>query len=176
ESSCDSAVKLVCNAAELMQQAADEMQGMAVQAGITLSVTPAIAQLRAAPDRLIQALTNLLSNAIKFSPPGATVYLSGELVAKHDGCVNPLLSGPHSELRIAVKDRGRGIPPDKLEIVFERFQQIDASDCRHSGTGLGLAICRGIVQQHGGRIWVESVLGEGSTFFLTLPVLAEEEN
>jgi signal transduction histidine kinase len=70
-----------------------------------------------------------------------------------------------------VKDQGRGIPTDKIESIFERFHQVDASDSRKKGgTGLGLAICRSIVQQHGGRIWVESTLGEGSTFYFTLPV------
>ncbi|MCU0546489.1 MAG: PAS domain S-box protein [Oscillatoriaceae cyanobacterium Prado104] len=176
ESSCDSAVKEICNAADLMRQAADAMQGMALQAGVTLSVTPATACLRATPDRLIQVLTNLLSNAIKFSPAGATVCLSGEVAPKQGIAANPHAPTPSSELRIAVQDRGRGIPPDKLEVVFERFQQVDAPERGHSGgTGLGLAICRSIVQQHGGRIWVESVLGEGSTFFLTLPVFVGGE-
>lgn len=194
ESSYNTAVKQTCNVAELMLQAADEMQGMAQQAGVTLSVRPVGAQLQAVPDRLIQALTNLLSNAIKFSPSGATVWLSGELTHNRDltekaGLKSvsspsllspePAAAHPHlpptssSYIVIAVKDKGRGIPADKLEMVFERFQQVDASDSRQKGgTGLGLAICRSIVQQHGGRMWVESVLGEGSTFFLSLPLLA----
>lgn len=76
-----------------------------------------------------------------------------------------------------VKDQGRGIPADKLESIFERFHQVDASDSRKKGgTGLGLAICRSIVQQHGGRIWVESTLGEGSTFYFTLPEWSTEDN
>ncbi len=179
QSSYSIAVKQTCNAAELMLRATDEMQGMALQAGVTLSVAPVSVQLQAAPDRVIQALTNLLSNAIKFSPRGATVWLSGELgplgdAAEKAGSKSGYLPMANSELSIAVKDQGRGIPADKLEIVFERFQQVDGSDSRHSGgTGLGLAICRSIVQQHGGRIWVESVLGEGSTFFLTLPAIAD---
>ncbi|MEP0832194.1 PAS domain S-box protein [Microcoleus sp. AS-A8] len=82
-------------------------------------------------------------------------------------------SPPHrltSTVLFKVKDQGRGIPADKLETIFERFHQVDASDSRKKGgTGLGLAICRSIVQQHGGRIWVESTLGEGSTFYFTLP-------
>ncbi|HBE50580.1 MAG TPA: hybrid sensor histidine kinase/response regulator, partial [Cyanobacteria bacterium UBA11369] len=70
-----------------------------------------------------------------------------------------------------VKDTGRGIPADKLQLIFERFQQVDASDSRKKGgTGLGLAICRHIVEQHDGKIWVESTLGEGSTFFVLLPL------
>jgi CheY-like chemotaxis protein len=74
-----------------------------------------------------------------------------------------------------VKDRGRGIPADKLGVIFERFQQVDASDGREKGgTGLGLAICRSIVDQHGGRIWAESQLGQGSSFFFTLPLVKEE--
>ncbi|MFB2771521.1 PAS domain S-box protein [Pelatocladus sp. BLCC-F211] len=74
-----------------------------------------------------------------------------------------------------VRDHGRGIPPEKLESIFGRFQQVDVSDRRQKrGTGLGLAICKNIVQQHGGRIWVESVLGEGSTFYFTLPITREE--
>lgn len=195
ESSYSTAVKQTCNVAQLMLRAIDEMQAMAQQAGVTLSVTPISVQLQAAPDRIIQALTNLLSNAIKFSPAGATVWLSGEFSNDRDlakkaefksvsspsllspacATANPHLPVPSSEILIAVKDQGRGIPVDKLEIVFERFQQVDVSDCRQKGgTGLGLAICRSIVQQHGGRIWVESVVGEGSTFFLTLPVLRDE--
>jgi signal transduction histidine kinase len=71
----------------------------------------------------------------------------------------------------AVADRGRGIPPDKLESIFGRFQQVDVSDARQKGgTGLGLAICQSIVQQHGGEIWVDSTLGAGSTFYFTLPL------
>ncbi|MBD0362283.1 MAG: hypothetical protein ICV55_05825, partial [Coleofasciculus sp. C3-bin4] len=77
-----------------------------------------------------------------------------------------------------VKDQGRGIPTDKLESIFERFHQVDASDSRKKGgTGLGLAICRSIVQQHGGQLWVESTLGEGSSFYFTLPMrTVEDEN
>ncbi|MGL5924835.1 PAS domain S-box protein [Chroococcidiopsis sp.] len=77
---------------------------------------------------------------------------------------------PH--ITFQVQDTGRGIPEDKLEIIFGRFQQVDASDSRKKGgTGLGLAICRNIVQRHGGRIWVTSTLGTGSTFYFTLPIL-----
>lgn len=76
-----------------------------------------------------------------------------------------------SQVLFQVKDQGRGIPEDKLETIFDRFQQVDASNSRNQGgTGLGLAICRSIVQQHGGNIWVESTLGHGSTFYFTLPI------
>ncbi|MEM6753932.1 MAG: ATP-binding protein, partial [Cyanobacteria bacterium P01_C01_bin.38] len=74
-------------------------------------------------------------------------------------------------LQIEIQDRGRGIPPDKQELIFERFQQVDASDSRSKGgTGLGLPICRSIIEQHKGRIWVESILGKGSTFYIHLPI------
>jgi signal transduction histidine kinase len=70
-----------------------------------------------------------------------------------------------------VRDHGRGIPESKLASIFERFQQVDASDSRQKGgTGLGLTISRAIVEQHHGRIWAESELGAGSTFYFTLPM------
>ena len=70
-----------------------------------------------------------------------------------------------------VKDQGTGIPADQLESIFGWFQQVDASNAREkSGTGLGLAICQSIIQKHEGQIWVESKLGQGSTFFFTLPL------
>jgi PAS domain S-box-containing protein len=76
-----------------------------------------------------------------------------------------------AHVRLQVKDHGRGIPPEQLETVFGRFQQVDASDSRvKGGTGLGLAICQTIVHQHGGEIWVESQLGQGSTFYFTVPI------
>jgi signal transduction histidine kinase len=76
-----------------------------------------------------------------------------------------------SHVLFQVVDQGKGIPGDQLEIIFERFQQVNASDSRDKGgTGLGLAICRNIVHQHGGSIWAESTLGTGSTFYFTLPI------
>ncbi|MCL6436237.1 MAG: response regulator [Leptolyngbyaceae cyanobacterium HOT.MB2.61] len=149
--------KQTCNVADLMTNAVNVMQTMAEKFGVTLSVTPLSIEVWADSDRIIQTLTNLLSNAIKFSPQGATVWLSATQQGDY--------------ILFQVKDLGRGIPADKLETIFERFQQVDASDSRNQdGTGLGLAICRNIVQQHGGRIWVESALGEGSTFYFTLPL------
>ncbi len=150
--------KQTCNAADLMVKAAEVMQVIAENAGITLSVSPQSVQLLADPDGIIQLLTNLLSNAIKFSPQGTTVLLTVECLG--------------NEILFQVKDQGQGIPADKLESIFERFQQVDVSYSRRKGgTGLGLAICRTIVQEHGGQIWAESTLGEGSTFYFTLPIL-----
>ncbi|MEW5859096.1 MAG: PAS domain S-box protein [Cyanobacteriota bacterium] len=184
----------ICDAATLMLQASEVMRTMADKAGVTLSVSPTSAQLYADPDRIIQTLTNLLSNAIKFSPPSSSVSLSAEIQQTREPLVETraIASGagergtgkefppsPPQPLTLTVlfkvKDQGRGIPAEKLESVFDRFQQVDASDSRDKGgTGLGLAICRSIVQQHGGRIWVESTLNEGSTFFFTLPLLSDE--
>ncbi|HEY9608177.1 ATP-binding protein [Allocoleopsis sp.] len=149
--------KKVCDTAELMQQAVQTVQAIADQAPITLRLVPVSAQIWAAPDAIIQTLTNLLSNALKFSPPNSTITVTAQ---------------PHCDhILFQVNDQGRGIPADKLETIFGRFQQVDASDSRHKGgTGLGLAICRSIVQQHGGQLWAESTLGEGSTFYFTLPV------
>lgn len=162
--------RLACDAGNLMIQSAETMRDMAEKAGVTLSVSPVSTRLWADPDRIIQVLTNLLSNAIKFSPQGSTVSLTAEPIGNKQVEQNSSL-----ELLFQVKDRGRGIPTDKLETIFGRFQQVDASDSRKKGgTGLGLAICRSIVQHHGGEIWAQSTLGEGSTFYFTLPVLLKE--
>ena len=164
-----------CDAAALMQQAADTMRAYAEEHHIQLSVVPLSISVWAAPDTIIQILTNLLSNAIKLSQAGGQIWLSAEPELQAEGTGMRQAPEPCSAVRFAIKDRGRGIPSDKLETVFERFQQVDASDSRDKGgTGLGLAICRKIIEQHGGRIWVESRLGEGSTFYFTLPMVEED--
>ncbi|MTJ11142.1 PAS domain S-box protein [Anabaena sp. UHCC 0187] len=168
--------KSVYNTAELINTAIDQMQDMAIQAGIILHATSPSYQVYADSDRLLQLLINLLSNAIKFSPCGANVWLTVESVVSGQWSVVRREEredySPHAPyLLFAVKDQGRGIPHDSLESIFDRFQQVDASDSRSKGgTGLGLAICRNIVEQHEGSIWAESVLGEGSTFYFTLPI------
>ncbi|MGA9382678.1 MAG: PAS domain S-box protein, partial [Phormidium sp.] len=164
-----------CQVADLMLQAVESVQPIANQAGIKLEVTHLVAEIVASTDAIIQALTNLLSNAIKFSPTHSTIWLSAQLRnSEPQTAENPTVdcsppSAPY--ILFEVKDQGRGIPADKLETVFGRFQQIDISDSRQKGgTGLGLAICKSIVQQHGGQIWVESTLGQGSIFYFTLPI------
>lgn len=149
--------KVKCNCQDLLIQAAEAMQAMAEQAQITLVTEPPNAEFLADPDCILQTLTNLLSNAIKFSEPGSMIWLRAQLYS--------------DRIQIQVQDQGRGIPVDKLQTIFERFQQVDASDSRKKGgTGLGLAICRKIIEQHDGKIWAESVLGQGSTFHITLPL------
>ncbi len=149
-------VKQWYDAAALLQQSVKTVQPLAAEGNITLRVEAAAVQIWVDCDRMIQTLVNLVSNAIKFSPPKTTVTLSVQDQA--------------DRVLFQVKDQGRGIPADQLDTIFGRFQQVDASDSRQKGgTGLGLAICKSIVQQHGGKIWVESVVGEGSSFYFTVP-------
>ncbi len=166
-----------CDAATLLHGAIEVMSSSAQAAGVQLELDCPSVQIWVAPDRIVQIFTNLLSNAIKFSPSGSIVSITAEVFN------DSTLHGPDRfdavrfgssrsswQICFAVKDRGRGIPADKLETIFNRFQQVDASDARDKGgTGLGLAICKSIVEQHQGRIWVESKWKSGSTFFLTLP-------
>ena len=143
--------------ASLVQQALTVVQATADAADITVSCELADVDVWADADRIVQTLVNLLGNAIKFSPRGAEIRVA----VSDDGEIADFV----------VSDEGRGIPPDQLENVFERFRQVDGSDAREKGgTGLGLAIARGIVEQHGGRIWAESGEGVGTTFHFTLPL------
>jgi signal transduction histidine kinase len=105
-------------------------------------------------DRTLQVLANLLSNALKFTPDGGRITVRAERLG--DGV-----------LQVSVTDTGAGIPIDKLEVIFGRFQQGGPVDRR--GLGLGLFISKSIIEAHGGRIWAESELGRGSTFRFTIP-------
>ena len=152
------------NVSGLISQAINRVQIIANKEGINLQTTKLDGIIWGDGDRLIQVLTNLLSNAIKFSESGSTVWLNARFEQTAD---NPL----EQNIIFTIRDRGRGIPADRLDNIFERFHQVDASDSRRKGgTGLGLAICRSIVRQHGGKIWVQSVYGEGSTFYFKIPV------
>ena len=140
----------------LLASTVREMGALADSNGITLEVGQTDGWAVADADRITQTLTNIVGNALKFAAPGTCVRLSA-------------VAGD-SDVLFSVSDEGRGIPPDKLALIFEPFEQVDSSDSREKGgTGIGLAICRGIVERHGGRIWAESELGEGTTVHFTLP-------
>jgi PAS domain S-box-containing protein len=152
-----------CQAADLMVQASKLMKVLADRADVTLNITPQPFRLMGDGDRLIQVMTNLLSNAIKFSPKGSKILFGVEQDSARE------------MLQFWVQDEGRGIPPEQLERIFERFHQVNASDARQKGgTGLGLPICRSIIQQHGGTIWAESVLAQGSRICFTVPAKSIE--
>ena len=156
-----------CSLADLVQQAVDTMRSMADAAGIRIDIdnpTPEDAiSFDGDPDRMQQVLVNLLSNAIKFSPRGSAIRITGGF----DG----------ENLVLHIQDSGRGVPADKLETIFDRFQQVDPSDSRQKGgTGLGLAICSSILAQHGGAIWAtrNDATGSsepGTTFTIRIPRL-----
>ena len=165
--------KQACQAGELMIEAIQAMKTLAQEQAIQLSFKPNNSVVWADRDYILQTLTNLVSNAIKFSPRNSTVMLSTAINSekkpdhKHQSI---------SYITFIVQDQGQGIPQDRLETIFERFQQVDSSDSRKKGgTGLGLAICRQIVEGHGGQIWAESCLEKGSTFYFTLPELIQSE-
>jgi len=148
------------DAAGLLQSAVHQIEGLAGPLGVHVTVGDASGRVLADEDQVMQTLTNLLGNAIKFSEPGGRVVAHARPREGH--------------VLFRVEDQGRGIPADKLEEIFEPFAQVDSSDARQKGgTGLGLAICRSIVERHGGRIWAESVAGDGSTFCFTLPSAPE---
>lgn len=146
------------NAFDLLRHAADLQHPSATRARIRFRIDAEPVELWIDKERILQTLDNLIGNSIKFSPPGTEIRLRARRLND-------------TQAVIEVEDQGRGIPAEKLDVIFERFQQVDASDSRAmGGTGLGLAICRSIVRQHGGRIWATSTPGEGSTFLLTVPL------
>jgi len=118
-----------------------------------IQAAPPIA-VSADPDRICQVLGNLIGNAIKFTPRGGRIVLA----ARREG----------REVRVSVTDQGPGIPEADLPRVFEPYWQ--AQGTARLGAGIGLKIAKGLVEAHGGRIWVESKMGEGTTFSFTLPV------
>ncbi|MGD0731933.1 MAG: PAS domain S-box protein [Terracidiphilus sp.] len=154
-------------AVDLLRRAADVAHGPAGERNISFRIDAPPALVRADADRILQVLNELVTNALKFSPPGTFIRLAAQPRADS-------LTGA-GEVCLLVEDQGGGIAAEKLEHIFDRFQQGDASDSRAlGGTGLGLALCRSIVEQHGGRIWVESTPGQGSRFLFTLPAAQGE--
>ena len=113
-------------------------------------------------DKITQVLTNLIGNAIKFTPPHGKVTVSS---ASNDA----------DWVRVAVSDTGPGISANERERIFDKFYQVaENGGPKPKGTGLGLAISKTLVELHGGKIWVESEPGRGSTFYFTLPAAVEE--
>ncbi len=148
---------------EIIKQAVEQLRGAAASKGVTLEVEPQDVCGYVVCDRarVMQVLSNLIGNAIKFTP------------AKGHICVSCQRTGPEAkEVQVSVSDTGEGIAPEKIKTIFERFSQLHNQDRR--GIGLGLYIAKMMVEEHPGRIWVESKLGEGSTFHFTLPLRSAE--
>ncbi|HEY1458817.1 MAG TPA: GAF domain-containing protein [Casimicrobiaceae bacterium] len=126
---------------------------------LACTIDDGLGSIQADERKVKQVVLNLLSNALKFTPEGGRIDVRA---ARRNGCAE-----------IAVTDTGVGIAPDDQAAVFEEFRQVGTASKKVEGTGLGLAISRKFIELHGGRIWVESTLGEGSTFAFTLPLFRE---
>lgn len=141
----------------IVTPAVERMQLQADRAGLSLRMEcmTGLPPVNADPSRIEQVLTNLIHNAIKFTPPGGEIVIS----ARQDG----------NNVLFSIQDTGVGITPELLPRIFERFYKADRARSG-GGTGLGLSIARHTIEAHGGRIWADSVVNQGSTFYFTLPV------
>jgi signal transduction histidine kinase len=147
-------VRVMSDVESVLREATETWAATAQAKGIVLAWSPhGPLWCEIDPERILQIVGNLITNAVKFSPTGATVSI--ECVAR-DG-----------RACVSVKDTGPGIPPEKLQAIFERFCQVGGND--HRGLGLGLYISRCLVEAHGGEIWAENGAAGGSAFFFTLP-------
>jgi CheY-like chemotaxis protein/anti-sigma regulatory factor (Ser/Thr protein kinase) len=135
----------------------------AKQVKLVEHIAPDLGVLEGDFDRLQQIVWNLVSNAVKFSETGGTVEIAAGRAGQH--------------VRVSVRDTGKGIAPEHLSTIFERFRQVDSSTTRqHAGLGLGLAIVKYLVEAHGGTVSAESAgLGRGATFTVVLPALASPQ-
>jgi signal transduction histidine kinase/putative methionine-R-sulfoxide reductase with GAF domain len=154
------------NLRPIVEETVGTFRLMTSQHQFQIKISRRLPKIMADPRRVRQVLRNLVENAVKYSPAGGPIVVSVEA---------------HSDaLQIGVTDRGIGIQPEYLDRVFDRFYQVDSASTRKvGGSGLGLSICKAIVEAHKGRIWVESQVGMGSSFYFTLPLaqdtLLEEE-
>jgi PAS domain S-box-containing protein len=146
--------------ADVVTQSLQNVESIAHGAlvGLKADIEPGVPAVQIDLDRCIQGLVNLLSNALKVAPPRSEVTLAARRAG--DGLV-----------AFSVTDRGKGIEPDKMGLLFQKFQQLDGANTRKArGTGLGLAIVKALVEMQGGQVSVESAVGHGSTFTVTVPV------
>jgi two-component system phosphate regulon sensor histidine kinase PhoR len=148
-----------CDLPALLAATLEEMRSMPAAVGhsIELRVDPAVGLVLVDPLKLGQVFENLVGNAFKYTPRGSRIELTARI-------------HPADTIEVCVRDDGPGIPAEDLPHVFERFYRVDKGRSREKGgTGLGLSIVKHIVQLHGGRVWAESRVGEGTAFFFTLP-------
>ncbi|HBQ11953.1 MAG TPA: histidine kinase [Myxococcales bacterium] len=163
--------------AELLDEVAKTMTPAAEKKSVKMAVNVegALHPFAVDPVRIKQVLFNLSENAVKFSPRGGTVTLSVRSVELEsegggDGMGFVLMAAPKTALEISVSDQGPGIPSGEQDKIFDAFYQVDGSSTReHGGTGLGLSIVKRLVEAHAGQVWVDSVVGEGTTFSFTIP-------
>ncbi len=147
--------------AKLAQKVVKKVRPQARNHTISVSTSSDVPETMADPRRIEQVLHNLVVNAIKYSPEGTTVLVRVER------------RGP--DVLVSVRDQGIGIPPEHQDHVFERFYRVDGTLARETrGSGLGLPICRGLVEAHGGKIWVESTANKGSSFYFTVPIVVPD--
>ncbi len=142
----------------ILEDTAERMHSTATHHQVVIHLDEQLPSIEGDYDKLIQVVTNLVSNALKYSPAGGNISLSSRLEG--------------GQIHVSVSDQGIGIPPEALEDVFVPYNRLESGKTHYiQGTGLGLAIVREIIQMHSGKVWVESVFGEGSTFHFTLPLL-----
>lgn len=152
--------KQLISLTELIRRSIESFQMLALNKKVTVTdaIDLSLPSLLADPQRLDQVLSNLISNAIKFTSDGGEVKVGASL----DGATG---------IRVWIQDSGEGIPTDEIGELFQKYRQGgNAKNSNHKGTGLGLVICKMIVEAHGGRIWVDSEEGHGSTFSFLLPL------
>lgn len=144
--------------AELLETAVETMRPLVEEAGLDMQeyIARDVKPVRADRHRVAQVISNLVGNSIKATPRGGRITVRA--------------SNSPEGVTVTIEDTGRGIAPDQLAHIFDRFWQSERSSIRTRGAGLGLPIARGIVEAHGGRMWVESNPGAGTSFFFTLPV------
>jgi signal transduction histidine kinase/Skp family chaperone for outer membrane proteins len=145
-----------CDVTRVMVETMQAFQGRAAELGISLVLSPEPPNVivQADEERVLQLIDNLVGNALKFTPSGGRVTIGGFI--------------DNNELRVSVADSGPGIPEEQRAKLFDRFWQARGTDRR--GLGLGLPIAKGIAEAHGGRLWVESTMGSGSTFYFAMPL------
>jgi PAS domain S-box-containing protein len=143
---------------EAVNTAVPQLQHIAARHHFVLDIPPDLPLTTFDTLRIAQVIVNLVDNAAKYSPPGTSIHLYADQIDHH--------------LQVTVSDQGMGIPPEYRQTVFEAFQQLDRPGGAHKGAGLGLAICKGLIEAHGGRIWIDNQPTPGTTIRFTLPIVS----
>jgi len=159
-----------CVVGDAIKRIIPYVQGMSSKHKLEVVLPEEPVELLADKEKMEQVLKNLLSNTVKYSPEGGIICLTAKVIAElTDAEENSEICTPHSAIEISVADQGMGMTPEQIDNIFEKFYRVDASTSAIEGTGLGMTIVKHIVEAHGGKVWVESELGKGTTVTFRIP-------